>query len=84
MTKVDRSTFPLRTKSDARHLPVALASITAKYVRELFLRRLNHYFQQRIPGLKATAGYPQDAARFLREIEPHLPETQRSALVRNA
>ena len=52
-----------------KHMPVALASMFSKYVREAYMRRLNSFWQRRAPGLKATAGYPQDAKRFLRDIE---------------
>ncbi|MHC4253749.1 MAG: hypothetical protein ACYS9X_31935, partial [Planctomycetota bacterium] len=44
---------------------VALASMVSKYVRELFVRRLNRWFGERVEDLKPTAGYPVDAARFL-------------------
>lgn len=52
-------------------LPAALASIASKYFREIAMRALNHYWQQQAPGLRPTAGYPQDAKRFYRDIEPH-------------
>jgi hypothetical protein len=52
-------------RAEARSLLVALASMASKYMRELFMRRLNRYFLARCPGLRPTAGYPQDAARFL-------------------
>ncbi len=48
-------------------MTVALASMVSKYVRELFMARLNRWFAARVPGLKATAGYPVDARRFLSE-----------------
>jgi hypothetical protein len=53
--------------AEARSLLVALASMVSKYVRELFMRRLNRYFLARCPGLRPTAGYPVDAGRFLAE-----------------
>jgi hypothetical protein len=49
-------------------LPAALASMASKYLRELAMRALNHYWQSRVPGLQATAGYPQDAKRFRADI----------------
>jgi hypothetical protein len=52
------------------HLPVAAASIVAKYVRELSMELFNAYWARHCPGIKPTRGYPQDAARFRREIEP--------------
>ena len=52
-----------------RHLPVALASMVAKYLRELAMETWNVFWTQTVPGLRRTAGYPQDATRFLAEIE---------------
>lgn len=49
-------------------LPAALASMTAKYVRELAMKAFNDFWRQQVPGLRPTAGYPVDAARFRREI----------------
>lgn len=57
-----------RTKGEAE-LPVALASMTAKYHRELAMRAFNAFWAAQIPGIKPTAGYPQDARRFKAEIE---------------
>ncbi len=56
-----------RTKGEAE-LPVALASMMAKYHRELAMRAFNAFWTKKIPGLKPTAGYPQDAKRFKKEI----------------
>lgn len=53
-----------------RLLPVALASMTAKYLRELAMRPFNSFWQRQVPGLKPTAGYPADAGRFLKQIQP--------------
>jgi ribonuclease HII len=55
-------------KAEDKYLPVALASMYSKYVRELFMELFNQYWQERIPGLRPTAGYPEDARRFLKEI----------------
>lgn len=49
-------------------LPAALASMASKYLRELAMRALNHYWRGRVPGLQPTAGYPQDAKRFRADI----------------
>ncbi len=56
--------------SETRHFPVALASMVAKYVRELFMLRMNRFFQARVPHLRPTAGYVADARRYLVEIKP--------------
>jgi len=45
-------------------LPVALASMTAKYVRELAMHAFNTFWSARVPGLAVTAGYPVDATRW--------------------
>lgn len=51
-------------------LATALASMTAKYLRELGMQALNDYWLARLPGLRRTSGYPLDALRFVREIGP--------------
>ncbi len=60
------------TRSEERHLPTALASMAAKYTRELAMRRLNAWFLARQPGLEPTAGYVQDGLRFLAQVKPTL------------
>ncbi len=50
------------------HGPVALASMTAKYLRELAMHHFNKYWTEKLPELKPTAGYPNDAKRFREEI----------------
>ncbi len=74
------------TGSEDRHLPVALASMTAKYVRELAMLRLNRFFREALPDVKPTAGYVQDGRRFLQEIRPVIESRrlQPAELVRNA
>jgi len=59
-----------------RFLPVALASMTAKLLRELAMRSFNAFWQKCLPDLRETAGYPVDAKRFLGEITPYLKEYQ--------
>lgn len=50
------------------HLEVALASMVSKYARELVMEAFNDYWQQQVPGVRPTAGYPRDAERFRRDI----------------
>lgn len=64
-----------RIDADQSHLPVALASMTAKYVREVLMRQFNAHWQSLQPTLTPTAGYHTDAQRFLAEITPLLPRT---------
>lgn len=49
-------------------LPTALASMVAKYVRELSMLAFNRFWCARLPKLRPTAGYPTDARRFDREV----------------
>jgi ribonuclease HII len=51
-------------------LPTALASMTAKYHRELAMRAFNAFWTSRVPDLPPTAGYPGDSRRFKTAIEP--------------
>jgi len=59
----------VHVRGDATKAPVALASLLAKYVRELFMESLNAWFAEQAPGVRPTAGYPQDAQRWLRDVE---------------
>ena len=59
-----------RPRADADGVSVALASMLAKYLRELCMIQFNRYWQTHVPDLKPTAGYPGDARRFLADIRP--------------
>lgn len=50
------------------NFPVAVASMISKYRRELAMIALNEFWREKIPGLRPTAGYPEDAKRFKKEI----------------
>ena len=43
--------------ADARHLPVALASMVGKYVRELAMERQNRFYAHHQPDLPQPSGY---------------------------
>ena len=43
--------------------------MTAKYLRELHMVLLNRWWAEHLPELKPTAGYPQDARRFISEVD---------------
>ena len=58
-----RVTVKFRARGEAE-LPTALASMTAKYHRELAMRAFNDFWVKQVPGLRPTAGYPADAKRF--------------------
>ena len=51
-----------------QYLPTAAASILSKYLREIAMEQFNQFWVSRIPGLKPTKGYPEDARRFRKEI----------------
>jgi ribonuclease HII len=63
-----RLTF--QPRADVEHFCVALASMISKYLREVLMREFNRFWQSHVPGLKPTAGYPVDAARFFEAIRP--------------
>ncbi len=74
----------LHSEAEDAHLPVALASMAAKLTRELFMVRFNRHWSERIPELKPTAGYVQDARRWLRDAGPLLTAADREAMIRKA
>ncbi|MCG3137003.1 MAG: hypothetical protein HJJLKODD_00844 [Phycisphaerae bacterium] len=63
-------------KGESHYLPIALASIYSKYLRELLMRHFNHYWQQQVTTLRHTAGYYTDGQRFLQDIAPALQALQ--------
>lgn len=56
-------------KADDKRLPVALASMVGKYIREKVMQHMNDYFVKSQPGLKPTAGYWVDGWRFIVDLE---------------
>lgn len=52
-------------KGEGDHLPIALASMLAKYLRELSMHQFNAWFLKHDPALKPTAGYYTDGKRWL-------------------
>lgn len=76
-------------EAESAHLPVALASMVAKLVRELSMARFNAYWCARareVGGieLKPTAGYRQDAARWLEDAKAIVSPEERLAMIRIA
>lgn len=49
----------------------ALASCIAKYARELHMLLFNRHWCAAVPGLAPTAGYPEDARRWLAVLGDH-------------
>ena len=66
-----RLTFEI--EADDRHMPVSLASMLSKYIRELLMDCMNAHFVRMDGGLKPTAGYWQDGQRFVEELRTRLP-----------
>jgi ribonuclease HII len=76
-------------EGEKQHLPIALASMTAKWVRELAMARFNRYWQYRAEHeleveLKPTAGYTTDARRWLRDAASMLTPADRNQMIRIA
>ncbi|MHC4679722.1 MAG: hypothetical protein ACYTEK_13585 [Planctomycetota bacterium] len=71
--------------ADKRFLPVSLASMVSKYIRELLIGSINHFFAGFDASLRPTAGYWKDGLRFIEEIKVNLPHVKfdSSQLVRS-
>ncbi|MCB9850914.1 MAG: hypothetical protein H6817_09460 [Phycisphaerales bacterium] len=78
-------TIEFLVEGETHQLPIALASVYSKYLRELLMTGLNAYFAERHKTLKPTAGYYTDAQRFLGDIETVVRNEQldRAMLVRS-
>ena len=61
-----------RVDADADHFLVALASMFAKYAREVYMLALNEWLARLRPGLVPTAGYGPDGRRFIRDCKSAL------------
>lgn len=72
-------------KGEEHHLPIALASVYSKYLRELCMLKFNRYWARHVADLKPTAGYYKDAQRFLADIDGHLVQAKvdRRRLIRS-
>jgi ribonuclease HII len=62
--------------ADGRFLPVSLASMASKYLRELLIGNINRYFIGFNSDLKPTAGYWKDGLRFIEDLRTNLPHIQ--------
>ncbi len=61
---------------DDRFMPVSLASMVSKYLRELLMANINRYFIAQHKQLKPTAGYWKDGRRFINDLKTHLPHVR--------
>lgn len=64
--------FEIRERADSASLPAALASMFAKYLREVFMHQFNRYWQSRSAAVAPTAGYWTDYQRWSAELQPLL------------
>lgn len=73
-----------RVAADVDCFPVALASMLAKYTRELCMEAFNAYFVAQQPGLKPTKGYVTDARRWLEDsaVMREVAEVDQRLLIR--
>jgi hypothetical protein len=76
-------------EGEKQHVPIAMASMTAKWMRELAMARFNRYWTVRAEHemeveLKPTAGYTTDARRWLRDASSMLTPADKEALIRIA
>jgi hypothetical protein len=65
-----RFEITFQPRAEENHFCVALASMVSKYLREVLMLEFNRFWQKHLPGLKPTAGYPNDSKRFWKEIRP--------------
>ncbi|MHC4474078.1 MAG: hypothetical protein ACYTEL_00435 [Planctomycetota bacterium] len=70
--------------ADERYLPVSLASMVSKYLRELMVAGINRYFAGFAKNLQPTAGYWKDGLRFIEDLKAHCPDVpfETSQLIR--
>jgi ribonuclease HII len=59
--------------ADDKYLPVSLASMACKYLREVLVDNINRYFIGFNSTLRPTAGYWKDGLRFIEDIKTHIP-----------
>lgn len=59
--------------ADERFLPVSLASMVSKYLRELLVYNMNRYFIGFRSDLRPTAGYWKDGLRFIEDVKTNIP-----------
>ncbi len=62
-----RTTLTFAVKADDTEPQVALASMLAKYLREVHMALWNAWFAVLCPDVRPTAGYVQDARRWLED-----------------
>jgi len=79
---IGNSTIRFMVKGDDKHMETSMASIFSKYLREAMMLCFNDYWSRKIPGLKKTAGYPQDGRRFIRDLKKAGASYDETTLIR--
>lgn len=79
-----RMAVQFQVEADSAHFPTALASMTAKLIRELAMERFNSYWTALAPELKPTAGYGIDGRRWIDDAERLLGRDAVAPVVRLA
>ena len=75
--------FSFLVRGEEQAPEIALASCVAKYAREAFMTLFNRYWCRVRPGVRPTAGYWQDAGRWLEAMSGEAAlEGNRDRLVR--
>ncbi len=64
------------TAADQKFLPVSLASMLSKYLRQLLVESINRYFAGFHAELKPTAGYWKDGLRFIEDLKMNIPHVR--------
>ena len=62
--------------ADETFLPVSLASMVSKYMRQLLVESINRYFAGFHAELKPTAGYWKDGLRFIEDLKINIPHVR--------
>jgi ribonuclease HII len=62
--------------ADDKYLPVSLASMVSKYLRELLVDNINRYWTGFNSAVKPTAGYWKDGLRFIADIQTYIPQVK--------
>ncbi len=62
--------------ADEKFLPVSLASMVSKYLRQLLVESINRYFAGFHAELKPTAGYWKDGLRFIEDLKTNIPHVR--------
>jgi ribonuclease HII len=66
---VENCRIDFQVKADALNFETALASMFAKYSREIYMKAFNAYWVKKAPGIKETAGYYNDGQRFIKDLK---------------